>query len=453
MNVEIQLKLNRFKPKPYQLGLFAAVENEGYKKVLAIWPRRSAKSLCAWNLMIRQAVKQVGVYFYCLPTFRQAKLVIYQGITNDGTTFLDYIPQELIVSKNDTEMKIKLINGSIIQLIGSDTYDTSLVGTNPRMIIFDEMALSDPRAYQFVRPILNANDGIVIILSTPRGRNFLWEIYNIAKDSPDWYCSKLTLDDTQHISMHDIQKEIASGELSECLSLQEYFTSFEQGIEGSYYARYLDKMRIENRISAVPWEPAYQVNCSFDLGVRDSTTILWFQVIGQTIRIIDEYSNQKMGLEHYVGIIKGKPYTYNKFFFPHDIKVMELGSGLTRIDKLKQLGIKATLVDNIPVLDGIECVRSTLPKIWIDEKCKKIILALEKYRQEWDDKRKVYKNQPLHDHHSDWADNIRYLCLSLPKTKDGLTAADIERNYNEAMYGNRIRQGFFNEDNQYNNHW
>src|SRR5690606_12022107 len=98
-----------------------------------------------------------------------------------------------------------------------------LIGTNPRMIVFSEWALSDPSAYSYVRPILNANDGTVIFLSTPRGKNSLWELYQIAQQSPEWFCYKLTLDDTQHISIHDIEREIASGEISRDLAQQEYF--------------------------------------------------------------------------------------------------------------------------------------------------------------------------------------------------------------------------------------
>jgi len=37
------VKLDKFKPRPYQMALCDAVVNKGYKKVLAVWPRRSGK--------------------------------------------------------------------------------------------------------------------------------------------------------------------------------------------------------------------------------------------------------------------------------------------------------------------------------------------------------------------------------------------------------------------------
>jgi len=802
--------------------------------------------------MLRAAIKKVGVYFYCLPTFRQAKLVIWDSITNDGRRFLDFIPKELIASMNSQEMKIKLVNGSMIQLIGSDTYDTSLVGTNPRMIVFSEFALSDVRAYQYSRPILTANNGVAILLScvapntlvigknglkrikdvsaarttysdfsdviwglsgfnqaeqfyygglqqtvriilksgyeiectqihpiwngkewikakdlvvgdlipvqygqdvwgqgldvsafklncnakrkfrfdysqlntdffyllglihadgnynkntvcvtkkkdpeiikflvdngfrtrpdgihhelssrelvefleflefkhgarnkifpekllectktqmiaffqglfdgdgtsnsnvkkrgkikltstnesflktvqvvllnfgiassirseyklptervkvasliynlevcghfaylfyrdigfrlqrkqknkvhispelalgsgnaypidharlvnyphdfsrlqgcqrrtlmrlnekdpssylfellaekfyyspikeiitssnevfdfvipqthsffsngfishnTPRGRSSFYEMFEIAKNSPDWFAQKLTIDDTLHIDKEEIQKEIDSGEMSWDLVQQEYYTSWEMGVEGSYYARYLDDMKLKGQIGTVAWESAFKVHTAWDLGVRDSTCIVWFQVIGQTVRIIDCYEKTKEGLEHYVKVIESKPYSYGKHFAPHDIAVKEFGSGLTRIEKAKQLGISFIVAPSLSIEDGIESVRSAFSKIWIDEKqCTALIKALENYRQEYDTKKRVYSTRPLHNWASNYSDAFRYLCISLPKTADGVSKEDLDQRYRQAMGQTDKAGGFFDFNNQ-----
>lgn len=439
MNIETVIKLNKFKPRPYQALMMDALENKGYKRILAILPRRAGKDLTAWNLIIRQAIKRVGVYWYILPTYSQARKTIYDSQDNSGNSFLSYIPDELIESKNDQQMKIKLKNGSMIQLVGSDNYD-ALVGTNARGVVFSEYALQDPRAYQYIRPILTANDGFAIFLSTPRGKNSLWELWQIAQNSKDWFSYKMTVEETGHIPLYEIEKERASGEMSEDLIQQEYYCSFDMGVEGSYYSKYLDRMRIKQQIGHVPWEAGFKVNTAWDLGVRDSCVIIWFQIIGQTVRIIDYYEKSKEGLEHYVNIINNKPYTYGKHIAPHDIKVQEFGSGITRLEKARNLGIKFTIADDVSVVDGIECVRSSLSKIWIDDKnCVQLIKALENYRQEFDIKRRVYKENPLHNWSSHAADALRYLCISLPKTRDGLTPEELDKRYQEAVYGHNAR--------------
>ena len=141
-------------------------------------------------------------------------------------------------------------------------------------------------------------------------------------------------------------------------------------------------------------------------------------------------------MEHYAKLLESKPYVYGKHIAPHDIAVKEFGSGMTRLEKARQLGIKFVVADNISVVDGIEAVRSTLNRVWIDQsKCVPLIKALENYRQEYDVKNRVYKSQPLHNFASHFADSMRYLCVSLPKTRDGLSAQELDKRYQEAFLG------------------
>lgn len=437
MKVESQIVLNKYKPRPYQVPILDAIINKGYKRVIGILPRRAGKDITAWNLCIREALKRVGTYYYVFPTYAQAKKVIWDASTIDGKRFInEYIPDELVESKNSQEMKIRFINGSLIQMVGSDNID-GLVGTNPLGVVFSEYAIQDPRAYNFLRPILMANDGWCVFISTPRGKNHMWELWNIAKANPDeWFAYKLTVEDTGHISLHEIEREKAQGLMSEDFIQQEFYCSFDMGVEGSYYAKYLDKMRVKGQIGAVPWESSFKVHTAWDIGVRDSTTIIFFQTVGQTVRIIDCYENSKVGLEHYIKILQQKPYQYGKHIAPHDMAVKEFGTGMTRMEKARQLGIIFTLAPNLSIEDGIEAVRSCFSKIWIDEvECKSLLKSLENYRQEWDSKRKVYKGHPLHDFSSHWADAMRYLAISLPKTRDGLSPEDLDKRYQRAMLG------------------
>lgn len=410
-----------------------AIENKGYLRVLGVLPRRAGKDITAFNIMIRQALKRIGVYWYILPTYAMAKKIIWDSIDNDGNRFLDYIPNELIESTNSQEMKIKLVNGSLIQMVGSDNYN-ALVGTNAIGMVFSEYALQDPMAYQYLRPILLANGGWAIFLSTPRGKNHLYELFEIARNSSNWFCYKLSIDDTNHIPLSEIQRELQSGEVSEDLIQQEYYCSFEMGIEGAYYSKYLDRMRINKQITIVPWEPGFKVHTAWDLGMRDATSIIFFQTIGQTVRIIDCYENQDQGLEHYAKILSQKEYIYGKHIAPHDIAVRELGTGMSRLERARQLGITFITAPSLALEDGIESVRATLSKIWIDDrKCIPLIKAIENYRKEYDAKRKVYKSHPLHDQFSHFCDSLRYLCISLPKTSDGLSSADLDARYAKAM--------------------
>jgi len=269
MNIETRIKLDRFQPRPYQLPICDAIENKGYKRVLAILPRRAGKDIVAFNLCVRAALKEVQTIFYIFPTFSQGRRILWDCITTEGHRLLDYYCPTELADRNEQLMRLRFVNGSVIQIIGSNDYDTALVGTNAKFMVFSEYSLQDPRAYQYARPILTASNGVALFLSTPRGRNHLFDLYQIAKNSKDWFCYKLTVDETQHVDIGDIRKEIELGEISEELSRQEYWCDFDVGQDQMFYASILDKMRLEGRISTVPWEPGYKTHTAWDLGILD----------------------------------------------------------------------------------------------------------------------------------------------------------------------------------------
>lgn len=448
MKVETKIKLNKFMPRAYQLPILEAIEDEGYKRVLAILPRRAGKDYLALNIVLRRAIQIPAVYYYVFPAYAQARKALFASLDSDGNKFLDQIPEELILKINQQEMRIELINNSVIQFLGSDNYD-SLRGTNPSFIVYSEYAYQDPKAHQALSPALKYNNGIALFISTVNGKNHMYELYQIALHNPEiWYTCKLTIADTGHISEHEIEREIASGEISWDMAQAEYYSNFELGQVGSYYSKYIDKLRTEGRIGFVPYEAAYKVWTAWDIG-NDCTSIIFYQCVGQIVRIIDYYENSGSGngLEHYAKIVLGKPYIYARHVFPHDMAVTEWG-GLrqTRLEKAKQLGLNGMICDKKDIDDGIETVRSAFSRIWIDEKnCAKLIKALENYRQEFDSKRNTYKGIPLHDWSSHPADAMRYLCVSLPKTRDGLSAEDLDKRYRQAMGGDN-HGGFFSND-------
>lgn len=410
-----------------------------------VWHRRAGKDIAAFNLIIRQALKTVGAYYYILPTYRQARLILFEGMTMTGQRIMDYIPDELITKINIQEMKITLVNGSQLYFLGSDNFD-SLRGSNPKGIVFSEYAYQHPNTYPTLRPILVANDGWCVFISTPFGENHFYKLYEVARQSDEWFCDIKTVEDTDVVTPEQIEKEEQEGLMSRDMIEQEYYCSFSTGALGSFYAKYINRMELNNQIADVPWEPAFPVFTAWDLGVRDATVIIFFQIIGKSVHIIDLYSNDSVGLEHYVSVVLEKPYQFSKHFAPHDIMVKEFGSGLTRLDKARELGIKfeiktdrntrSSAVPNVSIMDGIETVRSTLPRVWIDKtKSARLVSALRDYRKEYDTKNKVYRSKPLHDENSHYADAMRYLCLALPRCRRGTTPEELDKRYRDAVLG------------------
>jgi len=373
-------------------------------------------------------VKRTGVYFHLFPTYAQGKKILWDGIDANGLSYLDHFPKELVVSRNETELQVVLRNGSVWQIIGTDNIDR-VVGSNPVGCVFSEYALQDPGAWDLLRPILRENGGWAIFIFTPRGENHAAELFRMAMENEGWFCQVLSVDDTERdapgerggrvITDKDIEAERAEG-MAEELIQQEYYCSFEGDTEGYYYRRELSIADHENRITNVPWNPALPVHTAWDLGIGDSNAIWYYQTVGMEIRLIDYHEDTGQGLPHYAKLLKEQPYVYGIHAGPHDIEVREYGTGLTRIEQAKDLGIKFTVTKKLPVDEGIAGVRKYLPRMWFDKtKCKKGLQALRNYRKEYDDKKRVFKDAPFHDWASHGADALRTLAVAYKPPTSG----------------------------------
>lgn len=184
-------------------------------------------------------------------------------------------------------------------------------------------------------------------------------------------------------------------------------------VQGAYYREQINQARRENRITKVPYEQGLPVYTWWDLGIGDSTAIVFFQKYGKEWRWIDTYEAEGEGLQHYAQVLQNKGYVYGEHYFPHDVEVRELGSGKSRRETLESLGIRVNIVPKLSIDDGIQAVRTRLNQVWMDEeKNKDAIRALSSYRKEFDEKHGTYKDKPLHDWSSHIADAIRYWAVT-----------------------------------------
>lgn len=398
-----------FEPRDYQTNLITAL-NSGIKRAVFVAHRRAGKDILAFNWAIFQLLLNPGwTAFHILPTYSQAKKVIWDANTNESKRLLDYIPPEVIEQKNGQEMKIRLTNGSMYQLIGSDNID-NLVGTNPKIIIFSEYAIQSPAAWDYLRPILDVNKGYALFISTPRGKNHFYDLLIRNRLNPKWYCEVLSIKDTGVLNESDIDSIRAEG-VSEELIQQEYYCSFSRGVEGSYYGKLIEKARDEMRICNVAYDTRIPVHTAWDIGFGDSTSIVFWQEVGGEIRIIDFYENNGEGIAHYVKHLQSKPYVYGTHYMPHDAGSGSIQTGRTLQDVAWEIGIKTTILEReTDIFIGIEAVRSLLSIAYIDErKCSHLLKCLENYHKKYNEKTQSYSESPMHDWCSHAADSVRYM--------------------------------------------
>ncbi len=199
-----------FTPRDYQLPMWDYFQNGGNGGV-CVWHRRSGKDLNGIHMCAAKAMQRVGLYWHLLPTYQQGRKIVWNGMDRDGRPFIDAFPPELIdgVPKQQ-DMSIRLVNGSIYQVVGTDDVDR-LVGTNPVGCIFSEYSLHDPAAWNYIRPILAENGGWALFIYTARGRNHGYRLFEMASKNERWFCQRLTVDDTGVVPQQLIDDERAEG--------------------------------------------------------------------------------------------------------------------------------------------------------------------------------------------------------------------------------------------------
>lgn len=421
-----------WQPRDYQDPLWRYLHNGG-RRAIAIWPRRHGKDDISLHYTACAAHERVGVYWHLLPQHNQARKAIWNAVNpKTGRRRIDdAFPNAIRARTVDDEMFIQFKCGSTWQAIGSDNYD-ALVGTPPIGVVFSEWALSDPQAWSLIRPILAENGGWAIFITTPRGRNHAFRMFEMARESNEWFCERLTALDTGVFSdevleneRRELIQERGEGD-GEAIFDQEYMTSWSAALPGAYYARTIDKLEREGGITRVPHNPMRQVHTAWDLGGSDQTAIWFVQWTGISWAVIDYLASNGRGPDYYVHELRDghrKAYVYGEHLVPHDAGHVQKGlpNAATYAETLRDLGLENVRV--VPrtgsVANDINEVRKLIPLCMFDaEKCATGLDALRSYRREWNEKLRAYNDRPLHDWASDPADAFRTFAMGKPRERD-----------------------------------
>lgn len=408
-------------PRSYQMRLWSYLENGG-KRVAGVWHRRAGKDEVALHWTAVATQQRVGNYWHMLPEASQARKAIWDAVNpHTGIRRIDEVfPREIRTRISEQEMKIDFKNGSTWQVVGSDNYD-SLVGSTPIGVVFSEWSLANPLSWAFLRPILLENGGWSIFIYTSRGQNHGADLYNTARQDSEWYAERLTVDDTNIFTAKQLESERAEliglygDSVGDGIFRQEYYSSFDAAVMGSVYGEWIEKAEAEGRIRKNIYDPELPVWTAWDLGYDDSTVIVFYQIAIDGIRIIDCYSNSQQDVKHYCDVVKSKPYNYAPCHnVPHDAanKLLAAG-GKSIVHQAWDEGIKMKVIPASSQANQIAALRKALPRMWFDQdRAKEVIKSLKNYRYKYDEVKRIFSHEPMHDQYSHAIDALEIVGLT-----------------------------------------
>ena len=356
--MEIELPAG-WRPRNYQAELWCYLEAGGLRADVAAH-RRWGKDDVALNWAAVCAVQRPGVYWHLLPEAAQARKAIWEAVNpHTGRRRIDEaFPPQIRSATRDGDMTIRLANGALWQVLGSDNYDT-LRSPATRTGVFSDGQLARERA--------------------------------------------------------ELIAETGSKEEGEARFASEYLVDFDAAAPGAYYAGLLAEAEKDGRIGRVPHDPALAVQTAWDLGIDDYTAVWFFQQVGREVRASDYFETSGEGLQAIVReAIAAKPYVYGAHHLPHDVMVRELGAGgRSRFETLGGLGVQPIEVGRaVHPEERVNAGRLMIPITWFDaEKCAAGLERLRAYRKRWNAATHSYAG-PLHDAASHGADAFGEFALN-----------------------------------------
>lgn len=428
-----------FHPRTYQVPVIQAMTSGAYQRAVTVWHRGAGKDFTWLLLTFASMSKRPGQYFHVFPTYAQGKKAIWNGyvrLHGEDVKFLSLFPEELIENKLDTELQIKFKPfeanghkvGSIYQIVGAEDAD-ALRGTAPAGVVFSEYPWMLERIWQeIVDPRLTQTGGWAGFAFTPCGKDHAYKLWRAAQGNPAWFTHFATVANTRRdaqgedgsfvITPEQIAQKRVEGIAEEILQ-QEYYCSFEGYLHGTIYGDLLQRARQERRIGQVPYDPRRPVGACLDIGRTDLTAIWFWQVEGSAIRWIDYHAARGMDSASCIRFLKEhRPYHYARIRLPHDAKELRFHAQNSVVQEFRTWFPRADvdLAERTGHEIGHNAVRRMFSRFYFDEaKCGTELApdipsgldSLAQYRRKWDDSKKDFSIEPVHDKYSHGASALK----------------------------------------------
>ena len=417
---------NGFSPRRYQRRFMAYMDGGGRRAVWIVH-RRGGKDLTSRHQTCKLMHMRRGQYWHIFPTAEQGRKAIWDGFTKDGQRIMEQVfPAAIRKTPRaflpNAEMVVELKCGSIWRLMGSDKME--VVGAGPVGVTFSEFALSKPKTWDLVRPMLRENEGWAVFISTPRGKNHCHKLFKMAQGNPDWFCELLTLRDTNAYDPEATMAEERAEGMPEALIQQEYMCDWDAALVGSVWGDLLSEL--EKRGGIGDFAHGFDgVFTSWDLGLSDATAIWWWRPKPDGVEVLDYYEATGKPLSHFLDVVEAKPYDYAKHWLPHDARAKTLATASSILDTfLERYGAgKVAVTPSLSLADGIQAARWLLqqPGTRFTQACEDEGLpALRAYHYAYNEDSKAFSRKPLHDWSSHGSDAFRYLAI-VAKVSERLT--------------------------------
>lgn len=374
--------------------------------------RRAGKTVAAINDLIEKALynpREAPRYAYIAPFLKQAKQIAWEYLKKYAAPYDPKI--------NESELWVELRsapNCPRITIYGADNPE-SFRGLYLDGAVLDEFGnMRESIWREILLPALMDRRGWVVFMGTPNGPNHFRDMWYEADGREGWGKLFLPVSVTVQFTPEELR------EMREIMDPEEYAQemecSFEASVRGAVYARQMEAAQASGRIGDFPLQHDIPVNVFMDLGWRDDTTMGMVQSRPDGILVGHAMHASLQPIGYYIDYLRAwlskTGHKLGDVYLPHDAKAKSLQTGKSIIDHFRKAAIRPKLVTELGLMDGIAATRSAFPTTYFNApETKDLVLALKSYHYKYDEERKIYLSEPVHDWSSHYADLQRYISI------------------------------------------
>lgn len=427
--------LNLFSPtKPHekQQEVLDALDS-GSRWVLLRAGRKFRKTSLIISWLMEGAIKTGLTCPYIAPNKIQAKNIAWDdhiGRILDNFKQVGF-PYKLVESELTIEVPTKTEKGwqfvgGKLQLHGVENADSLRGISNWGRVGLDEYDdWSEDIWPLIIRPNLIPHQAPALICGTPKGYRHLYKL----EQSGLFRCFHFKSMDNPDLNESEIEQMVKEYKaMGEGYYRQEILAEYERP-HGTVYEEWPDKNFVD-----MDYDPFLPLHLAIDFGVNDPTAIVWIQPNKGEFRVIDFYETPDSSVEHFVSVIRSKPYKKPDLIVGDAAgKARSITTNTSPIEEYAKHGLYIKTKDGLQIPDQIRITHKYMPMLMMNQKtCGILREHILNYRYpEMKDTRINQSNEnPIHDSHSHSMRAIEYYFANI----DG---GSLFKDYTSTKYQNK----------------
>ncbi len=241
--------------------------------------RRWGKTVSAGTSIARACGREKQLIWYVAPTYAMAKTIMFRWLEES-------LPRKWIRKRNESELSFYLKNGTLIQLKGADKPDT-LRGVGLHHLVIDEAQdIKEETWTKVLRPTLSSTMGTALIIGTPKGFTWLYDLYMLGQDpkkqrAGTWHSWQFPTITSPFIPAAEIEQ--ARSDMDEKSFKQEFEASFET-MSGRVYYQFDRHVHVQE----CEYDPRKPIWIGQDFNIDPMSSVIMQLQDDGTVHVVDE---------------------------------------------------------------------------------------------------------------------------------------------------------------------